>query len=459
MLTETIATVNSTLDLGEVLELIAHKVAEALEADACFVYLYDEGADELVLRASFGTRVEEMTRRPRMRPGEGITGSAAAERVPVMLPEKAHLDPRFKRFSNLPEDEYESILAVPVLAREKLEGALNVRTRRPRRFTDAEIDLLLAIAAQVAQTIEHAKLYADAQRRVRELEALARISEAVSESLYLEESLEAIVETTMAAVGATGAALVLEDGNIAWPEGRPGRHAVRLPLRWKRRQIGELVCDRDTPFSEEERALLASIAHHAAVALAHGRAVMRGVLAQEIHHRVKNNLQTVASLLRLQARSADRDPRKALDDSVNRVLAIAAVHEVLTERRDEDVELDELLERLRVMLGQSFAAGKRIESSLDSVSLAGHRATALALVFSEVLQNALEHGGAQVRVELRTRAGDIVLTVADDGDGGRSFEGGTGLSIVEALVRDELRGTFSLDRNGAGTRAEVVFPA
>jgi two-component system, sensor histidine kinase PdtaS len=460
LLTETIAAVNSSLDLEEVLGLIARRVADALEADACFVYLYDERADELVLRATHGTHVDELTRTPRMHPGEGITGTAAAERAPIMIAAQAHLDPRFLPFPNLPEDQYESILAVPIVARTgKLDGALNVRTIQPRTFTQAEIDLLLAIATQVAQSIEHAQLYSQTQRRVHELESLARISEAVSESLYLEESLEAIVKTTIAAVGATGAALVLEDGKIAWPEGRPGAYAVRLPLRWKRRQIGELVCDRDSPFTDEDHALLSSIASHAAVALEHGRAVMRGVLAQEIHHRVKNNLQTVASLLRLQARAEHLDPRKALDDSVNRVLAIAAVHEVLMERREEHVELAELLDRLRAMLVQGLASGKDVESALEPVQLAGDRATALALVFSELFQNALEHGGAAVRVELARRDGDVVLAISDDGGGlDGDPDAGTGLSIVRALVRDELGGSLVLDANG-GLRAEVVFPA
>jgi two-component system, sensor histidine kinase PdtaS len=462
LLTETIEAVNSTLDLQEVLSQVATNVASALEADACFVYLYDDRADELVLRATHGTRMDEMTRRPRMRPGEGITGSAAASRTPVMLESQAHLDPRFKNFPNLPEDEYESILAVPIVTRDgTLEGALNVRTRVARSFGEDEVELLLAIAAQVAQSIEHAKLYAEAQRRVHELEALARISEAVSNSLYLEESLEAIVKTTMDALHATGAALVLDDGRIAWPEGTASTHALRQPLRWRGRQIGELVADRDTPFTEADVELLGSIATHAAVALEHGRAVMRGVLAQEIHHRVKNNLQTVASLLRLQARSADPiDPREALEHSVNRILAIAAVHELLTERRDEDVELDDLLDRLRAMLVQGVGGGKDVTASLEPVSLPGVRATALALVFSELLQNALEHGGQRVRVELaRGENGDVVLAISDDGagldDGAAS---GTGLSIVQALVRDELRGTLEL-RSDGGTRAEVVFPA
>jgi two-component sensor histidine kinase/putative methionine-R-sulfoxide reductase with GAF domain len=459
LLTETIETVNSTLDLEEVLSLVAREVAEALGADACFVYLYDERADELILRATHGAGVEEAGRRPRMRPGEGFTGTAVETRAPVMVPAQAHLDPRFKGFPNLPEAEYESILAVPLLARDKLEGALNVRTREPREFTQSEVDLVLAIAAQVAQSIEHARLYSEAQHRVRELEAVARISQAVSESLYLEESLEAIVKTTIDALHASGAALVLEDGRIAWPEGHADAFALREPLLWRGRQIGELVVDRAQPFGEDDERLLTSIARHAAVALEHGRAVMRGVLAQEIHHRVKNNLQTVASLLRLQARAVDRiDPRKALDDSVNRILAIAAVHEVLTERRDDDVELAQLVDRLRAMLVQGVGAGKAVESQLEEVSLAGNRATALALVFSELLGNALEHGGQRVRIELVAQGGDVLLAVSDDGEGIDGAPEGTGISIVRALVRDELHGELELSA-GPGLRAEVRFPA
>jgi len=458
LLTRTTEVVNSSLDLQEVMEAIAREVAGALETDACFVYLYDERADELVLRATHGTSVAGETIAPRMKRGEGITGVAAAERSPVMIPSKAHLDPRFKAFPNLKEDDYESILAVPILARDLLEGALNVRTMAPRAFTEAEIDLLSAIASQVGQSIEHAKLFAQTRRRVEELEALARISEAVSDSLYLEESLEAIVTTTVASLRATGAAIVLEDGRIAWPEGRSGRHAIRLPLRWRGREIGELVVDRDTPFTDDDRQLLDAIANQAAVALEHGRMALRGVLAQEIHHRVKNNLQTVASLLRLQARAEGVDPQKALSDSVNRILAIAAVHEVLTEHREDVVDLHELLDRIRAMLVQGLVAGKRVQAELQDVTLEGHKATSLALVFSELLGNALEHGGDHVIVTLGEAGGEVTLTVADDGEGLGGASDGTGMSIVRALVRDELRGTMEIVDRG-GLVATVRFPS
>jgi two-component sensor histidine kinase len=133
------------------------------------------------------------------------------------------------------------------------------------------------------------------------------------------------------------------------------------------------------------------------------------------------------------------------------------VHEVLTEQREEVVELRELLERLRATLVQGLAAGKQVHANLESVSLAGNRATALALVFSELLQNALEHGGESVEIELAQRNGEVVLAIADDGSGIDAEASGTGLSIVQALVRDELQGQLHL-RSDAGTRAEVIFP-
>src|SRR3989442_2364124 len=135
-----------------------------------------------------------------------------------MIAAQAHLDPRFKNFPNLPEDEYESILAVPILARgERLEGALNVRTREPRAFSTAEIDLLLAIAAQVAQSIEHAKLYAQAQRRGEGVEALAPLSPAGSRMLLPPEAPGTVGQDNNAPGSGDGAALRPRDRKNAHP--------------------------------------------------------------------------------------------------------------------------------------------------------------------------------------------------------------------------------------------------
>ena len=409
LLTETIAAVNSTLDLQEVLELVATNVAEALDTDACFVYLYDERAGRArpardARDVGRGDDAPAEDAAGRGDHGRRRRGAAAGDDPRAGAPRSA-----LQGFPNLPEEEYESILAVPILAREKLEGALNVRTREPREFSAAEIELLLAIAAQVAQSIEHAKLYAQAQRRVEELEALARISEAVSESLYLEESLEAIVKTTMDAVSATGAALVLEDGKIAWPEGRAGEHAVRTPLRWKRRQIGELVADRDTPFTDEERQLLASIAHHAAVALgarARGDARRarpgdpppgeeqppdRRVAAAAPGARRRRSMRGGRSTTRSTGSSRSPPSTRCSPSAATRASTSASCSSGCG----------------RCSCRGSARARRSRRRSSRSRS-AGDRATALALVFSELLQNALEHGGDAVRIELAQRNGDVV---------------------------------------------------
>jgi two-component sensor histidine kinase len=99
--------------------------------------------------------------------------------------------------------------------------------------------------------------------------------------------------------------------------------------------------------------------------------------------------------------------------------------------------------------------GRDVSARLEPVSLAGNRATALALVFSELLQNALEHGAGAVTIELAQRNGDVTLAIADEGAGVHDPSTGTGLSIVRALVRDELHGRIAFH----GARAEVTFPA
>jgi two-component sensor histidine kinase/putative methionine-R-sulfoxide reductase with GAF domain len=480
LLSETVEAVTSSLDLAVVTDAVAVAVARAFGTDACFVYSYDEAEGDLVLEAVHGTRVEAPAGPPRMVVGEGLTGWAAKTREPVAIAADAHLDPRFKEFPNLPERRFQSLLAVPILdRRDRLAGAMNVRTVEPREYHPDEIELLETIARQVAQAIENARMYERSQRRVAELEALGSISQAVAESLYLEEALAHIAEAAGKAAHAELCALVVDgpegtaiasrssaDGPadaevLALAEAAPseGDGVVAVPLLWKARRLGALVATTPgrRPFTQEELILLRSVANQAATAVESSRGVMRGIVAQEIHHRVKNNLQTVASLLRLRASGAD--PQRALADSVDRILSIAEVHDLLTASREGDVDLSDLIRRVAGMLGHGLGA-PAAEADLAHVEVPGDAATAVALIFSELYANALEHGGGDVRVRLR-RTGDAVeLEVADAGPGLPSDfdpERSLGLKIARALAADQLRGDLSLADGSPGVIARLSW--
>lgn len=482
LLSETVAAVTGSLDLAEVTEAVAVSVARAMETDACFVYVFDEAADELVLQAVHGTTVEATAGPPRMRVGEGLTGWAAERRASVAISADAHLDARFKEFPNLPERRFQSLLAVPILdRRERLAGAMNVRTVAPREYHADEIDLLETIARQVAQAIDNARLYERTQRRVAELEALGRISQAVAESLYLEEALEQIVETAAAASHAALCALVLDTEEGTAPLVRHGSvepDDARLralaetapldadgqfvvPLRWKTRRLGALVAlaDDAAGFTAEQRTFLRSAAHQATAAVESGRGVMRGIVAQEVHHRVKNNLQTVASLLRLRASAGD--PQRALSESVDRILSIAEVHDLLTESREGDVDLADLLQRVAPLLGHGLGA-RPAEEDLAHVTAPGDAATAVAVIFSELYANALEHGGGSARVTLRHDGAMVEMCVADSGPGlppDFDPERSLGLTIARSLAADQLGGVLDLEDGRPGVRARLRWPA
>ena len=192
---------------------------------------------------------------------------------------------------------------------------------------------------------------------------------------------------------------------------------------------------------------------------------------REIHHRVKNNLQTVAALLRLQSRRiGSQDGRFALDEAVRRVGAIALVHEVLSQTHEESVEFDLIADQLaRLVLDVGArGAGLRISREGSFGLLASEVATPLAMVLTELLQNALEHGVPEsghghvvVRVDRTDR---LAIEVADGGPGWpEGFvlgEGNSlGMSIVHTLVTE--RGgqiDHGIDAALGGAVVRVVVP-
>jgi two-component sensor histidine kinase len=200
---------------------------------------------------------------------------------------------------------------------------------------------------------------------------------------------------------------------------------------------------------------------------------------REIHHRVKNNLQTVAALLRLQARRLRApEARVALEEAVRRVGSIAIVHETLSHAPEEIVDFDDIAGRVAMMAGEVSSPEIRVTPKITGQfgMLPASVATPLAMVLTELLQNALEHGfgdGAatgcprgeeMIEVQSARAPEQLTVTVSDSGAGlpeGFDVESSTslGLQIVRTLVVSELGGRLSLTpRPGGGTVAVVDLP-
>lgn len=198
---------------------------------------------------------------------------------------------------------------------------------------------------------------------------------------------------------------------------------------------------------------------------------IKTAMLQEIHHRVKNNLQTISSLLRLQARRSERpDVEELLHQSINRILSISVVHEFLSHDEASVINVHEVCYRILTEVTRGIVdPAKNITLTLEGGNcyLATQQATSCALIVNELLQNAVEHGYAQrdegtIELRLRETADSMIIEISDDGDGlpadfDLSGHSSLGLQIVQALVRDDLKGQFEL-QNGRGVTAVVTFP-
>lgn len=238
-------------------------------------------------------------------------------------------------------------------------------------------------------------------------------------------------------------------------QSRASMRFVLLPLLVAEISVGMLVLCRDTTDLRRRDRML----------------VTKDATIREIHHRIKNNLQTVAALLRMQSRRMkSEEGRDALRDAMRRVSSIAVVHDTLSHTLEEDVEFDAVCDRILRMVGDLAASSgvvraKRV-GSFGVVPSA--TATSLAMMITELCQNAIEHGlksssgSLEVRPLLTPKR--LVVDVLDDGVGlpeGFDIEAqdSLGLAIISSLVKD-LGGSVELKprTDTQGTRARLIFP-
>ncbi|MPY93897.1 MAG: ATPase [Acidimicrobiia bacterium] len=251
--------------------------------------------------------------------------------------------------------------------------------------------------------------------------------------------------------------------------------AYCVPLLERREVVGGLVLLRDVSALRRLDRLL----------------VTKDTHIREIHHRVKNNLQTISSLLRIQARRVGSpEARQAIEESVRRIGSIAVVHETLSREANDDLPFADVARPLVRMVEETLLSPDRpiyFRLSGDAITLPAAVATPLALVLTELLQNAVDHAFADrvgafadrvgavpdgverdighVDIELRDVPGGLLLSISDDGTGlplGFDLESnqGLGMSIVRALVQSELGGSLSMRNrpDGAGAVIELFVP-
>jgi two-component sensor histidine kinase len=514
--------ISAALDLDTTLTLITRKTAEVMRVDSCSIYLLDASQDYLVLKATTGLAPEAVGQ-ARLRRGEGLTGWAAEKGEPVASTNAA-ADPRFKYLPETHETLFQSLLAVPLSIGGKILGAINVQTTGTHEYGEDEIELMSIIADLAGGALEKARLYDSMRRQIMELRTLAEVSETLTSPLYLEQILRLLVEMAARVFRSPLCTLMLVDGEelvlaAAHPnggghsrprqalkvgEGIPGlaaqtgqpvmsgdlatdprfhrhelahqaevRSLLSVPLRVRDRTLGVVNCytGRRHDFTASEVNLLQTLANQTALAIENAGLVVKSAMVREMHHRVKNNLQMIAMLLRLQMRDGrEVSGREVLTETINRILSIAAVHEILAAEGRHQVAVREMLERVahtvtQTMAPPHFSLDVRIEG--DDLRLPSQQATSLALVVNELLQNAMEHAfpsrsRGQVVIVLSLGGDALRVEVRDDGVGlpegfspGHSAD--LGLEIVHTLVQDDLKGRITFT-NAGGVRAVITMP-
>ena len=244
-----------------------------------------------------------------------------------------------------------------------------------------------------------------------------------------------------------------------------------VPMIVQERQIGimNLWTDKRVDFNDAQVELATTLANQLGLAIVNAHLVGNAAIVQEMHHRVKNNLQNVVMLLQMQLSDERKvTAKEALNEAVNRIMSIAAVHDAMAHEGFRLVDMKDVITRVCTLVRANMTRPDldlAITVNGPNIRLSSRAATALALCVNELVQNAMEHafvGRTQgnIIVNILDIGKSLEIEVRDDGRGSAAGEIGhsLGLSIVEALVAEDLRGQFELIRSVDGSLARIAAP-
>lgn len=504
----------------DLLSEIVTCICRAVDADACDILM--KSGEGLVLRAS--SALPELNNRVKLGRGIGLCGKVAEAGDPIFIKKGLQTHPDNAHYPGMDDLPYESAAIIPMRTSERDLGVLLLRRYQSWPMTVAEKSLIGRLVETASSTIAAYERGYEAGTRTNRLGALSEVSKTISTSPYVEEILQLLVNLTaqqfnykvctvrlldpthhelvLRATQATAKAYqrkrairlgesiagraISENRPIIVPDVQVEedyighdlavqqglRSMICVPLTMQDRVVGVLSCytGEVRDFPADEIKALETLAKQAAVSIEHAKLQVRTTLMQEMHHRVKNSLQQVASLLRLQLRHSQyKSLEEALNDSLSRILAISSVHDLLSREDLDHVGIRSIAETLVQHQQHSLMMPDRhiaFEVRGDDVRLSMNQATQVALLLNELIQNAVEHGfhetpQGDVHVTVEERDGEVSLWVSNNGDqlpAGFDFtkQAHLGLQIVENLARG-LGGKFKISEILGWTVAEVKF--
>nr|WP_297488194.1 sensor histidine kinase [uncultured Cetobacterium sp.] len=195
--------------------------------------------------------------------------------------------------------------------------------------------------------------------------------------------------------------------------------------------------------------------------------IVKSVAIKEIHHRVKNNLQTIASLLRIQSRRCEsKETKKILEETISRILSIAITHEVLSENGLDNLNIRDIVNLIyKNYSTKTIDKNEKIEFTIegDNFDVSSEKSTAIALVINEVIQNIVDYAfpeekNGKVRIQIRKKRVTSQIIISDNGVGiseSKLSNKGLGLTIIEKIVEDQLKGSLKIvSKLGIGTKVQ-----